>query len=252
MASRTRPLTPGELAELEEQRDFLLGSLEDLEAEHEAGDVDEGDYDALRDDYTTRAAAVLRALEAGKVRERRRAARPGVRVVATLVGVALFAVGAGLLVAQSAGERGSGETITGEIRQTTRGRLDQASSLTAGGRYQEALEIYDDVLGEYPGHAEALTYRGWTLTLSGELLAGVESLTEATEVAPEFPDARALLAVTFYRAGRTDPAVQGLFFDQARTQLEALEELDLAGREEIEQLLTPVRAELEAADEVSD
>ncbi len=50
-------------AELEEQRRFLLDSLRDLEREHQAGEIDDGDYESLRDDYTARAADVLRALE---------------------------------------------------------------------------------------------------------------------------------------------------------------------------------------------
>ncbi len=49
---------------LEEERDFLLKSLEDLEAERAAGDISEADYVSLRDDYTARAAEVLRALDA--------------------------------------------------------------------------------------------------------------------------------------------------------------------------------------------
>jgi hypothetical protein len=48
---------------LEEERDFLLRSIEDLEAERAAGDIDESDYRALHDDYTARAARVLRRLE---------------------------------------------------------------------------------------------------------------------------------------------------------------------------------------------
>ena len=51
-----------ELARLEEERDFLLTSLRDLELEREAGDIDELDYTRLRDDYTARAATVLRAI----------------------------------------------------------------------------------------------------------------------------------------------------------------------------------------------
>ena len=35
-----------------DERDFLLRSLEDLEREHDAGDVDDADYAALKDDYT--------------------------------------------------------------------------------------------------------------------------------------------------------------------------------------------------------
>ena len=55
------------LAELEEERDFLLRSLDDLEAEREAGDLEPDDYETLRDDYTRRAAAILRSIEERQV-----------------------------------------------------------------------------------------------------------------------------------------------------------------------------------------
>ena len=55
-----------ERAALEEERDFLLASLDDLERERAAGDVDDHDYRTLRADYTARAAAVLRALVAAR------------------------------------------------------------------------------------------------------------------------------------------------------------------------------------------
>jgi hypothetical protein len=50
-------------AAMEEERDFLIRSLHDLESERAAGDIDQGDYETLRDDYTVRAAALLRRLE---------------------------------------------------------------------------------------------------------------------------------------------------------------------------------------------
>lgn len=59
---------------LEEEREFFLRSLRDLEAERAAGDIDELDYASLRDDYTVRAAEVLRQLAAS---EDRAAAAPG-------------------------------------------------------------------------------------------------------------------------------------------------------------------------------
>src|SRR5690606_11549803 len=62
-ASNRRQLDPDALAALEEERDFLLRSLDDLEREHDAGDVDDADYAELKDDYTARAAAVLRAID---------------------------------------------------------------------------------------------------------------------------------------------------------------------------------------------
>ena len=53
---------PADRERLCEQRDFLLASLDDLDAEYAAGDLDKRDYDELRDGYVGRAAEVLRAL----------------------------------------------------------------------------------------------------------------------------------------------------------------------------------------------
>ena len=50
-------------AELDDERSFLLDSLEDLERERAAGDLSDADYEVLRDRYTRRAAEVLRALD---------------------------------------------------------------------------------------------------------------------------------------------------------------------------------------------
>ena len=59
-------MNPDRLAELEEERRFLLRSLADLEREHDAGDVDADDYQTLREGYTVRAASVLRSIDEGR------------------------------------------------------------------------------------------------------------------------------------------------------------------------------------------
>ncbi len=69
------PTNPDRLAELEEERRFLLRSLADLEREHDAGDVDVDDYQTLRDGYTVRAASVLRSIDDGRSTAPRRAGR---------------------------------------------------------------------------------------------------------------------------------------------------------------------------------
>jgi hypothetical protein len=51
-----------DLDALQEERDFLIRSLKDLDAERDAGDIDEIDYRSLKDDYTARTAAVLRTI----------------------------------------------------------------------------------------------------------------------------------------------------------------------------------------------
>src|SRR5690349_19733038 len=50
---------------LEEERDFCLRSLRDLEAEHAAGDLDDADYETLRESYVARAAVAIRGLDPG-------------------------------------------------------------------------------------------------------------------------------------------------------------------------------------------
>ena len=50
-------LDPEDQGELERERDFLLKSLDDLETERAAGNIDDASYAELHDDYTARAAA---------------------------------------------------------------------------------------------------------------------------------------------------------------------------------------------------
>ena len=47
---------------LESERDFLLRSLDDLESERDAGNIDDETYRTLHEDYTARAAVVIRSL----------------------------------------------------------------------------------------------------------------------------------------------------------------------------------------------
>ena len=159
-----RRLDPDALAELEEERDFLLRSLDDLEREKQAGDLDDDDYQMLKDDYTARAAQALRALQQGRPvpPAREGARRRGRRALAVVV-VAAMAGSAGLVVAASSGARLPGDTITGDIRQTVAGQLQQAAALAQQGDFTEALRIYDEVLVEDPANVEALSERGLLL-----------------------------------------------------------------------------------------
>lgn len=210
-------LAPDALAALEDQRDFLLRSLEDLERERAAGDVDELDHTALRDDYTARAAAVLRAIEAGRARPPRTRPRPGRRTVLTVVAVLVFAGLAGLLVAQASGRRDTGEFSSGDIRQSVTEKLNEAGQRFGEGDAEAAVALYDEVLVDQPTNAEALTYKGWLLTLEGEVDQGLTSLLDAATVDPDYPDVHAFLAIVFFNNG---------LVAQADRQLEILESLD--------------------------
>jgi tetratricopeptide (TPR) repeat protein len=212
LTKQAGPADPDAYAALEEQRDFLLGSLDDLEREYEAGDIDDVDYRGLRDDYTARAAAVLRALEEGQARfVAARPERSWSRLIAIFAVVALLATGAGLLLARASGTRGSSDQISGDIRITNRDRLLQALDRLTAGEPVAALELYDEVLETDPDNAEALTYRGWTLALSQLPEDGLQWLDRAVEVDPDYPDARALRAVTLARfLDRPDDALADL------------------------------------------
>jgi tetratricopeptide (TPR) repeat protein len=194
---------------LEDQRDFLLRSLDDLEREHDAGDVDDVDYETLKDDYTARAARTIRSIEA---REAKAAAvasgrprRSWRRLVLTVAGVAAFALLAGVLVAQAAGRRGAGEALTGDIRETTRAKLENALSLAADGHYDEAIKVYDGVLDDQPDNVEAMTFKGWFQLQSGDG-QGVVTLIDAVAIDPDYPATHAFLAVAFEKLGRDDTA----------------------------------------------
>ena len=163
--STGRGLDPEARDDLAEQRDFLLRSLDDLERERAAGDLDDDDYRVLHDGYTARAAEVLQAMDEGRTAGgARRPAPPrrGHRLL-TWVVVGATAVAAGLAVAASSGSRLPGETLSGEIRQTPSGQLQQAAQLAQGGQVAEALAVYDEVLAEDPDNVEALSERGLLL-----------------------------------------------------------------------------------------
>ena len=101
------------LASLETERDFLLRSIADLDIERASGNLDDERYRALKDDYTARAASVLRSIEAGRDD---RPVPPPVRRKGKLLtggGVLAFVLVAALALAAAAGKRHDGQSITG-------------------------------------------------------------------------------------------------------------------------------------------
>jgi tetratricopeptide (TPR) repeat protein len=196
------------LADLEEQRRFLLQSLKDLDRERDAGDLDEDDYRTLRDDYTVRAATVLRAIEAGKTglatqrQKRRRSTKATALLVAAVAGVALVAGG---LVAAWSGQRVPGQTVTGAVPSNTADQLTRAQQLLTEGKAVDALKLYDQVLKQDPANAQALTFRGWILEAAGLHDEALASLGKAVAADSNFPMAHFFRGMVLFQ-GKNDPA----------------------------------------------
>lgn len=212
-------MNPDRLAALEEERDFLLRSLRDLDREHDAGDVDDEDFATLRDDYTRRAATVLRSIEGGRAALPPKRRMPRSQLLAGLfLGFATVALLAGLLL-RSTSDRAAGDTMTGDAPGaataptpapgSVEALLAQARTLQTSDPLQ-AIKTYDEVIVKDPKNAEALTYRGWTAAFvamqmgegtSRDVLIGSASefLDAARAADPEYPDAQCFTAIVRFR-----------------------------------------------------
>jgi tetratricopeptide (TPR) repeat protein len=208
---------------LDEERDFLLGSLRDLEREHAAGDLADDDYVALRDEYTARAAAVLREMEGGDTASRRpsstapgagsadraRPGRPPARrkrpLVVTIGVVVIVACLAGGAVAAFSGQRQAGAPITGSLPDSPEGKMAQALQLETDGKAADALKVYDGLLKDDPKNVQALAYRGWLLKRAGFPDLAMASLDQAVAIDPKYPDAHFFRGMVLYQ-DRKDPA----------------------------------------------
>ncbi len=198
-------MNPDRLAELEDERRYLLRSLRDLDAEHGVGDVDDGDYTTLRDGYTKRAADVLREIDAGREALPARRSGTWARRAVVIAAVGAVAVGAGLLVARTSGQRTPDQPVTsGPAADDVAGLLAEARQLL-GVDPVRAQALYQQVLEQRPEQAEALTYNAWLLFIGSrgadEALAATavdvarEQLRRVTELDPTYPDPRCFLAV---------------------------------------------------------
>jgi hypothetical protein len=195
-------MNPDRLAELEEERAFLLTSIRDIEKEYAVGDVDDDDYRTLRDGYVARAAAVLREIDDGKAALPPKQQRPLWRRIAVPMATLGVAVVLGVAVSQYAGQRLPGQTLTGGQP------ADKVSQLLAQGRSllssdpTGAVAAYQRVLELEPDNVEARTYSGWLVVLNGQqadddeqIRQGIELLKEAAALDATYADPHCLLAV---------------------------------------------------------
>lgn len=237
---------------LRSEADFLLRSLEDLDRELATGDLDASQHQRLADEYTTRAAAVLRQLQREEpvppagVPARRRRRWPAVAATAALVAVVALALPSAL------GRRGPGETITGNAQSQgpSLGRLAAvaeqrpedpaarrayARALLDAGKTVDALEEFDAAARLDPADAESRAYGGWIVFLAGLPDEALRRLDAAVAARPDYPDAHFFRGMVLLR-GRNDPA-------GAAVELRRYLTLTPAGapmRADVEQLLASI------------
>jgi cytochrome c-type biogenesis protein CcmH len=215
--------------QLESERDFLLQSLDDLEAERAAGGIDDESYAALHDDYTARAAATIRALRDGVDTRPTRPERSWRRRGLVIAGIIGFAVLAGVTLAYALGARLPGQTASGNspsgggatpTAAASRKRLEAAVAknpndvasrlllarfLEADGELARALEEYDAVLAVDPQSAQAEAQSGRLLYVTAGKAPAAdaaalvqkarERLDRALEIDPGYADARFFRAI---------------------------------------------------------
>jgi tetratricopeptide (TPR) repeat protein len=220
---------------IEAERDFLLRSLDDLEAEREDGNVDDGTYRTLHDDYTARAAAAIRSLDADTDLTPETAASPSKLVRGlTIGGIVAFAFVAAFVLAHAVGQRHAGQTITGNSRvngasgttgadpgpalaaaaaanpRSYPARIAYARYLMAQGELPDAIREFGAAARLDPNQPEPPTYAGWAgalltpqvkdATTRRTLLdASLSHINEVTTKFPQYPDAHALKGVILYR-----------------------------------------------------
>jgi cytochrome c-type biogenesis protein CcmH/NrfG len=215
---------------LEAERDVLLKSLDDLEDERAAGAIDDASYEQLHDDYTARAAAVIRALRDGIDARPTQPPSSTARRLAVICGVAAFAIIAGVALAAALGARLPGQTTSGNSgpasTASTSATADRRAELEAavakdpsdaGSRIllarlveadndlAEALRLYDQVIAIDPKSAEAYAQSGRILYLTAgsapaDAAAGLvdtarSRLDTAVSLDPEYVDARFFRAI---------------------------------------------------------
>lgn len=239
MAGAFEPAVTDTAWRLNDQRQFLRHSLEDARREHEAGDLTDADYEALRQRDEALLAAVessLAELEAaqdavgpaasgGAVAE----APSGVGVARRLwklrhrrwfavAGVVLVAAGAFLLVHALTAPRLPGETATGTIdlntAQKIQRQLAQARTLVRGGDVTEALALYGTVLAEDPKQPVALAEWGWLdwqaaskVKEQNVAAEGASALEEAVRLDPKLFAAQYYLGTVLVEEGAAKKAV---------------------------------------------
>lgn len=184
---------------MDDEREFWLESLDDLDEELAAGDLEPEDHQVLSRSYTRQAAQALRG---DQQRSEESDGKGRGKLIAVVAGLVVVGALAGVFLARAVGSRHSGDTITGnDAVASVPSLLRNAEESAAAGDLGEAIAIYDRVLERSPSNPTALAYKGWFLALEGQEAEAADVLADAVVAAPDYPDARAFRAILLYRTG---------------------------------------------------
>ncbi len=176
-------------ARLEARRDDLLERIDHLDDDHARGRIDPGEYRILRDDLTLEAAGVIRRLEglAPVAGDPGRPRPPWYRTRGMMVPVvlALFAVGAGILVARNSGTRLAGQVGSGEISRSSRDFMVEAQAAIGQGDLVAAQESIDSALEISPDDPDVLLLEANVKELDGDIVGSLEVLDRILAADPD-------------------------------------------------------------------
>lgn len=206
--------------ELEAERDFLLRSLDDLEAERAAGSIDDESYRQLHADYTARAAAVIRALRDGIDTRPVRAPDSKSKRLVVIGAIVVFAVVAGVALAAALGARLPGQTSSGNSVSTETRQGNQSD--TASRRRQ-----LEDAVAQSPENVATRLLLAQELERDGDLAGALEQYDEVARIDPTSAPAAAHAGRILYLAAGNAPADQAAdLVDRSRARLDQAIELD--------------------------
>jgi len=201
----------------ENEKHFLLKSLDDLDRELSKGDITEKDYVQLTRSYKRRLIRLTKQETASRAEPKLQNAK---KTWFTVIFLIVLAFISGIAIANSSGERSGSETITGSIRKSTVTKLQEAQQLLSDSEtWAEAISIYDAVLEDQPSNVEALTYRAWLKYRLGEASDPlIKAWGEVRILNPEFADAIVFLTIALSDESR---------FPEALIQIKELQQLEI-------------------------
>ncbi|HEY3833070.1 MAG TPA: hypothetical protein VGO03_12315 [Acidimicrobiia bacterium] len=165
-------LTTQQRTELETEREFLVRSLDDLEAERADGGIDEVTYSTLHSDYTARTATVLRSLASDTAPKAPEGKRPPVRRGRRFTIVAAILAFAGLAafsLAHSSGTRAPGGLPTGGVTTPSVAANSYEGHLQRAAQFR-AEDIADQATKEYLAAARLRPTSPEPITLLADML----------------------------------------------------------------------------------